>query len=639
MQRRAYSILEVKSVDEDQRVIEGIATTVETDRLGDIVEPKGAEFKLPIPLLWQHDSRSPIGEVFAATVTKDGIRIKARIAKIEEPGTLKNRLDEAWQSLKAGLVRGLSIGFQSIEHTHIDGTFGIRFIKWLWLELSAVTIPANAGASILAIKQYDAPHLAAIGRSSLGASSSSPDRRSKDASRMKTLTEYKTALADRSSRLEELMKVADPDEDQQTELDSLPAEIKSLTDTTTRMQVLENAKAAVARPIGNPSNFKDASNQRGGNLPDVGNTTPNRPKEMGYVRAILCKAGQYVTGRSAVEIAKERYPDDQQVILHLKSAVAAGVTTDAAWAGNLVYPDNLVNEFIEFLRPRTIIGQFGTGNIPSLRRVPFNVRMGEQTAGGTGYWVGQSLLKPVTRLSTGVQSLGFAKAAALAVISRELARFSSPSAEAKVRDDLTASVREVLDRTFIDPDAAAVSNVSPASITRGITPLTSSGTDAAALRADIAQLLSPLIAANIDPVDGVFITTTSQALQISLMRNPLGQKEFPDLTMRGGMLEGFPVIASQYALSGSPESNLLIFVNASDVFLADDGGIDVMVSDQASIKMASDPNGADASAAYVSMFQSNQLAILAERYITWARRRDESVQLLNNVAYTSGSPA
>ncbi len=56
--KRAYSLFTVKSIDEEQRIIEGIATTPSTDRMGDIVEPEGAQFKLPIPLLWQHNSRS-----------------------------------------------------------------------------------------------------------------------------------------------------------------------------------------------------------------------------------------------------------------------------------------------------------------------------------------------------------------------------------------------------------------------------------------------------------------------------------------------------------------------------------------------------------------------------------------------------
>jgi HK97 family phage prohead protease len=119
------------------------------------VEPKGAEFALPIPLLWQHDSTQPIGHVTAAKVSASGIEVTASLVKIDEPGVLKDRLDEAWQSIKAGLVRGFSIGFKPIEEARIGDTYSYRYLKWLWLELSAVTIPANADCSILAIKSAD----------------------------------------------------------------------------------------------------------------------------------------------------------------------------------------------------------------------------------------------------------------------------------------------------------------------------------------------------------------------------------------------------------------------------------------------------------------------------------------------------
>src|SRR5690606_574387 len=100
-QQRAYSMFEVKSVTEagDKYVIEGIATTPTPDRYGDVVEPKGAKFKLPIPLLWQHKRDQPIGQVIEAKVTDAGIFVKCQIAKIDEPGRLKDRLDEAWQSI------------------------------------------------------------------------------------------------------------------------------------------------------------------------------------------------------------------------------------------------------------------------------------------------------------------------------------------------------------------------------------------------------------------------------------------------------------------------------------------------------------------------------------------------------------
>jgi hypothetical protein len=50
----AYSLLNIKSIDEEQWIIEGIATTPAPDRVDDIVEPKGAQFTLPVPFLWQH---------------------------------------------------------------------------------------------------------------------------------------------------------------------------------------------------------------------------------------------------------------------------------------------------------------------------------------------------------------------------------------------------------------------------------------------------------------------------------------------------------------------------------------------------------------------------------------------------------
>lgn len=150
--KRAYSVLTVKEMDESKREITGIATTPSPDRVGDIVEPKGAVFKLPLPLLWQHSTWSPIGHVTSARVTDEGIEVRAKLSKIDEPGVLKDRLDEAWQSIKSGLVRGLSIGFRSLEAARIDQTFSQRFLKWEWLELSAVTVPANADATILAIK-------------------------------------------------------------------------------------------------------------------------------------------------------------------------------------------------------------------------------------------------------------------------------------------------------------------------------------------------------------------------------------------------------------------------------------------------------------------------------------------------------
>lgn len=156
---RAYSLLTVKEFNEEDRTLEGVATTPTPDSYGDIVDPKGADFSLPMPFLWQHRHDQPIGHVVEATATDEGIKVKIQLVKTDEAGGLKERLDEAWQSIKLGLVKGLSIGFKPVEYARLDDTGGLHFLKWIWHELSAVTIPANAEGQISMIKSLDAEHL------------------------------------------------------------------------------------------------------------------------------------------------------------------------------------------------------------------------------------------------------------------------------------------------------------------------------------------------------------------------------------------------------------------------------------------------------------------------------------------------
>lgn len=163
MLNRAYALLEIKSADDAARVLEGIATTPTPDRVGDVVEPLGAKFKNPLPLLWMHASDKPIGTATFGKATKDGIPFTAKIASVDEPGTLKDRLDEAWQSVRAKIVRGVSIGFRALEYAYMEGG-GVRYVESEILELSLVAIPANADATIQTIKSIDSQHRAASGR-------------------------------------------------------------------------------------------------------------------------------------------------------------------------------------------------------------------------------------------------------------------------------------------------------------------------------------------------------------------------------------------------------------------------------------------------------------------------------------------
>jgi hypothetical protein len=156
---KAFSLLTVKSIEDERREFSGIASTPTVDRMGDVVDPMGAVFKTPMPLLLYHQDRLPVGSVDFAKPQKDGIPFRASIPTVAEAGTVKERVDEAWHSIKYKLLGCVSIGFQPLKYEPLDPDNpwdGFRFLSWSWLELSLCAIPANPDAVIQGFKSMDA---------------------------------------------------------------------------------------------------------------------------------------------------------------------------------------------------------------------------------------------------------------------------------------------------------------------------------------------------------------------------------------------------------------------------------------------------------------------------------------------------
>jgi len=651
---RAYSVLTVKAVEEEGRIIRGIATTPAPDRVGDIVEPLGVMFKNPMPLLWQHRADKPVGLVRFDKPTKAGITFVAELPSIDEPGALKDRIDEAWQSVKAGLVAAVSIGFRALEYSRLEEG-GLRYLKSEVMELSLVTIPAQADATITAIKQLDIGAPAASGLDGAAVEIPPPALRDKSKTTVPTkgvrlmanrtiaeqISAFEATRQAKAARMEELMTTASNegatlDAEQEEEYDTLAGEVKSLDAHLKRLADLQKASLAKATSLDNVRDGKTGSDARQGIRVEVKGS--NLPKGTAFTRFALALARAKGNTMQAVEIAKGWADSTPEVETVLKAAVAAGTTTDADWAKPLVEYQNMASEFAELLRPATIIGR-----IEGLRRVPFNIKIPRQLTGSTVNWVGEGAPKPVGELSFDQITLGMLKAAGIIVLTDELVRSSSPSAEALVRQDLIDQMAQFLDKDFVDPAKAAVTNVSPASITNGVTPVVASGTTADHLRADLQALYAKFIAQNLSINGAVWLMPETLALGISQLRNPLGQKEFPEITAQGGTFEGLPVVASQNIPanpgSGSPLTGAggrIILAKASEILLADDGQTMLDVSREASLQMDSAPtNPPVAATVLVSLWQMNMVGIRAERFINWSKRRAGAVQYIDSAKYGS----
>lgn len=631
--QKAYSLVTFeKSVDEDQRIIRGIASTPTPDRSNDIVEPKGAKFKLPIPLLSQHDHTKPIGHVIEAKITSKGIEIVAQIAKGID------YVDQSWAQIKAGLIRGLSIGFRPLEyqeHKNSDG-YGYTFSSWEWYELSAVTVPANADASISMVKS-----LASSGRNDLNVKNSPRDFGEKivkltpKENKVKTFAEQIKSFEERKTELqttanEILQKSAQEgrtlDATESESYDQAVAEIAAVEKHIERLQSAEKTSIATAKPVAGDT-VKAADASRAGVITVRDNLAPG----IEFSRFAKCVALSKGNLLQAEQIAKAQYPENHRIQNVIKAAVAAGTTSGTTWAAPLVEYNTITSDFIEFLRPKTVIGRFGNGGIPALRNIPFRVRIAGQTSGGASYWTGEGAGKGLMKADFNTVEFGYAKVAAISVLTDELLRFSSPSAEMLVRDTMVAALVERLDADFINPAKAAVAGVSPASITNGVTAVTASGTDIDAAKADIKTLFGKFITAKLSLSSGVWIMHPAMALSLSMMQNALGQPEFAGITMMGGTLMGLPVITTEHVASGT-----IVIAAANEIYIAQDG-VSIDASREASLEMSDAPTGnanTPTGASLVSLWQTNSVALRVEQAINWQKRRTDAVQLITGAAYT-----
>jgi HK97 family phage prohead protease len=633
--------LKASGESDGKRRFTGVASTISTDRMDDIVVPKGAVFKLPMPLLWQHRSEQPIGWVTAARITDTGIEVDCEIHNEAEPGKLKDRLDEAWQSIKSGLVGGLSIGFNPIEYSRIDGSYGLKYLAWEWLELSAVTIAANQEATILAIKSADALSLAALGRArgngsggdnSPGASGSGnpSNHRTQKGHIMPTLAQMTEARAQKAARLAELVVLLKTDGHEATdqendEFDGLTGEVKQL-DTQIRVARWDSINASAAKSVdGSSSGAGSAS--RGPTIIVKKTDKEEAFKGQNFTRIVIAKALARMLDESPAYIAQKRWGESNPTLVALiKAGVAGGGTGSGEWGAELAQADTkYTGDFIEFLYSKTIFDKL------PLRPIPARVHVKGRDGASTGYWVGESKAIPATTADFSDVELNPLKVAALAVISNELIEDSSPEAEGLVRDGLVEASAQRIDTTFLS-SVAASAGVSPAGILNGLTGIDTAGNDAAGLRADVKALYRPFITAK-NASGLVYVMNPATAKALSLLVNALGQTEFPGLGVDGGVLLGDKVYTGD-----NVDPSEIILLKPSDIYRIGDTGVQISMSREAMIEQDTAPTGATdtpaaATANMTSMFQSESTAFKVVRRINFAKRRTSAVAYVRNADY------
>jgi HK97 family phage prohead protease len=158
---RANFNLKVRSVDPDGKFTGIAAVFGNTDLGGDRILPNAFARTLAagkaLPLLWNHDPSQPIGTV-KATENSQGLIVEGQLLLSDVTGA------KVYNLLKAQVIKGLSIGYETIKSAFVDDVRELQELK-LW-EVSVCTFPMNESAMVTGIKsmtdQARGEHLKAI---------------------------------------------------------------------------------------------------------------------------------------------------------------------------------------------------------------------------------------------------------------------------------------------------------------------------------------------------------------------------------------------------------------------------------------------------------------------------------------------
>lgn len=158
-----YKEAEIKDFDSTSRTISGYAAVFNNvDSVGDMllrgcfaksIEDRGpqSEAKQKILLLWQHETKNPIGKISELKEDEHGLYFEAVLDDVEEA-------ERALRQLESGTLNQFSIGFSYVwDKCHYDTTGDVFVVGEVKLyEISVVSFGANAETEYLGLKSDDA---------------------------------------------------------------------------------------------------------------------------------------------------------------------------------------------------------------------------------------------------------------------------------------------------------------------------------------------------------------------------------------------------------------------------------------------------------------------------------------------------
>lgn len=369
--------------------------------------------------------------------------------------------------------------------------------------------------------------------------------------------------------------------EQLTEFDGLKAEFDQLSQKMTRAEDMERMQAASAQPVnaGRQSaavHIKPALKQYPG---------------ASAARMVMSIAAGGGNMADAAKFARNEIGDLD---------VAMAMETGAGSGGALV-PDNMHNEIIELLRPRTVVRNLGARNVPLPNG---NLSIPRMASGASSGYVGEGNDVLASEGTTDDVNLSAKTMITLVPMSNQLIGRAGFNIEQMVLNDVINSMAVREDKAFLRDDGT--SNT-PTGFKKTATDASRTvGWTGTADLATIDAFLDSLILKLMDS-DSLLITpgwamSPRSYMKLFGLRDGNGNKVYPELAQ--GLLKGYAV---QHTTT--IPNNLGTGTNESEIYFADWN--DVVIGEQENMKVdfSREATYKDSGGQLVSAFSRNQSVV------------------------------
>ena len=320
---------------------------------------------------------------------------------------------------------------------------------------------------------------------------------------------------------------------------------------------------------------------------------------------------------------------DTDIADSLKSAQQKALAAGDATAGGFLVPTQFSNEVIELLRSQSVVRKLGARTV----QMPTGtLKYPKIATGAAANYIGENVNISKSEETFGQLPLTFKKLAVLTPISNDLLRYSSPSADAIVRDDLVSAMATKEDTSFIRGSGTDATPKGLLNWCVADQKIAANGTvNLANITDDLGQLVVKLKQADIPMISPGWIMAPRTEQKLATIQNANGQFVFRDEILRG-TLWGFPTgvttnipITQDTTGAGNDNESEVYLVDFAQVIIGESQGLLVDSSQEAAYH-----DGSNVQAA----FSLDQTVVRAIAEHDLGLRHDKAVAMLTGVTWT-----